>query len=285
MTSAVLSSPLHFLDRGWRLVGTAISFAAFGAGAAVGFIIAPLLHLVIRDPERRKLLIRRCIHTGYAAHVELMRIVGVLTYDVSGLENAHRGASIPGGGMLIVANHPSLIDVVFLLSTFRDANCVVKDSFFANPLTAPSVKGADYIPNDDPVQVTAACISRLTNGETLLLFPEGTRTRPNRRPRFGRAAATIAIRAGVPILPVRIDCVPTTLTKSEPWYRIPPRRVRFEARCLVPIDTMAQIENVESEREASIQITAQLHDLLAGETDQSDGRTPSPASSTQATVD
>jgi len=213
------TSWIQYLDRGWRLVGTAVSFAAFGIGAMIGLIFVPLLVIAIRDKKRRHQVARSLVHRGYAILVAIMRGVGVLTYEVSGLNNARDLNSC-----LIVANHPSLIGVVFLLSTFPQANCVVKSSFWRHPVTAATVKTADYIPNDDPVQVMQECISRLRQGVRLVLFPEGTRTRPGKGPQFGRAAATIALRAGVPVLPVRISCQPTTLTKSEPWYRIPARQ-------------------------------------------------------------
>ncbi len=263
MTNAIVRpSYLQHLDRGWRLVGTALSFLAFGVGAVIGFICVPILTLVIRNRQRRHRITRRFVHAGYALHVAIMRSVGVLTYDVSGRENIQ-----DLNGCLIVANHPSLIDVVFLLSTFRDANCVVKSSFWHHPVTAATVKAADYIPNDDPVQVMDECISRLRLGTQLVLFPEGTRTRPGHGPEFGRAAATMALRAGVPVLPVRISCEPTTLTKSEPWYRIPSRQVRFEAQILPPIDTQALRTESKSERDASVNLTGKLMQLLGGHAD------------------
>lgn len=258
MTNAVARTIcFQYLDRGWRLFGTALSFLAFGAGTLVGMITVPFLTLTIRDKQRRHGVTRRFVHAGYKLHVAIMRSVGVLTYEVSGLQNAGRLQ-----GCLIVANHPSLIDVVFLLSTFPEANCVVKGSFWRHPVTATTVKAADYIPNDDPVQVMDECIRRLRGGTRLLLFPEGTRTRPGRNPDFGRAAATIALRAGVPVLPVRISCQPTTLTKSEPWYRIPARQVRFEAQILPPIDTVRLLKESDSERQASVNLTAKLIELL-----------------------
>jgi hypothetical protein len=44
---------------------------------------------------------------------------------------------------------------------------------------------------------------------------------------FHRGAANVALRAAAELTPVYIQCEPTTLTKSEPWYRIPARRPHF----------------------------------------------------------
>lgn len=262
MSAVVASNWLRNIDYIWRLFGTAISFLGFGAGAAVCLLVVPMIRLFIGDESRRQLMTRQFIHGAYARHVGLMRLVGVLTYEVNGIDKLESGAVDVENGCLIVANHPSLIDVVFLLSTFRDANCVVKSSFWQYPLTARTVKAANYIPNDDPVQVMGACIENLKERSKLVLFPEGTRTQPDGRPKFGRAAATIALRAGVPIVPIRISCTPTTLTKSEPWYRIPPRQVRFEAQVLDVIDTRALLDGEANERRASLELTEKLHSLL-----------------------
>ena len=61
----------------------------------------------------------------------------------------------------------------------------------------------------------------------MIIFPEGTRTRPNEPMVFHRGAANVALRAAAVVTPVYIRCEPTTLTKSEPWYRIPARRPHF----------------------------------------------------------
>ena len=74
------------------------------------------------------------------------------------------------------------------------------------------------------IETSAAALRR---GETLIMFPEGTRTTPGRAPVFHRGAANVALRAARSVTPVYIRCEPTTLTKAERWYRIPLRRPRF----------------------------------------------------------
>jgi 1-acyl-sn-glycerol-3-phosphate acyltransferase len=70
----------------------------------------------------------------------------------------------------------------------------------------------------------------LREGQTLIVFPEGTRTTPNQAPVFHRGAAAIALRGARVVTPVFITVQPTTLTKAEPWYRIPERRMRVTLR-------------------------------------------------------
>ena len=65
------------------------------------------------------------------------------------------------------------------------------------------------------------------NGQSLIIFPEGTRTTPSKALQFKRGAANVAIRTGSDITPVLIYCEPTSLTKNEPWYQIPHKRMHF----------------------------------------------------------
>jgi len=51
-----------------------------------------------------------------------------------------------------------------------------------------------------------------------------------------RGAANIALRGHVPVTPVIITCEPTTLTKNEPWYRVPPRPFHVTMRLKPTID-------------------------------------------------
>ncbi len=76
----------------------------------------------------------------------------------------------------------------------------------------------------------------LREGENVIVFPEGTRTTPGQPLYFHRGAASIAVRAATVVTPVFIRCVPTTLAKGMPWYRIPDRRVRISFRVGRDID-------------------------------------------------
>ena len=138
---------------------------------------------------------------------------------------------------LVLANHPSLLDVVFLISLIPDANCVIKGPLTRNIFTRGPVIAAGYIINESADQVVEAAASAFANGESLIVFPEGTRTTPNQALSFKRGAANLALRAGSDITPVLIYCEPTTLTKNEPWYRVPsrPMHYRFLVRDLIPI--------------------------------------------------
>ena len=215
----------------WRLVATAISFALFGLGGlCLRAVIFPVLSCLPGDAARHRERARTTISRLFWLFIRTMARMGVLTYDVQGAERLGRP------GQMIIANHPSLIDVVFLIGLVRNANCVVKQSLWQNPFTRSPVRAAQYISNDGSVDMLDNASDALQQGQTLIIFPEGTRTQPGLAPAFHRGAAAIALR-GVKILtPVVITVNPTSLTKAEPWYRIPKRRMHFSFRVGADID-------------------------------------------------
>ena len=219
------------MGRAWRLFGTALSFAAFGLGGLLlRVLVFPLLRLFVRDPARLGRLARRLIQGSFAAHVGLMHRLGVLSYEIHGAELLQRP------GLLVLANHPTLVDVVFLVSLIPDADCVVKGPLARNPFTRGPVRATGYIFNDNGAGLVGDCIASVRSGRKLVIFPEGTRT-----PRgadlgpLQRGAANIAVRGALDITPVLVHCSPRTLGKGEKWYRVPSRRFHMRIEVLPDI--------------------------------------------------
>ena len=244
---------LATLNRVWRLVGTALSFSAFGIGGIVlGLLVLPIICPLTPRRHRRRVA-RRMVSGGFLAFVELMRILRVLDYHIEGRDKLR-----DLGGCLIVANHPSLIDVVFLLAIFRDADCVVKAAHWSNPFTMAAVRWAGYLSNADPTRLVDDAVQRLRHGGHLVLFPEGSRSVPNQPLDFRRGAAMITLAAEAPCIPVLIRCTPTTLTKGEPWYHIPRRRVCFQMRIQAPLVFTDPPPGTATARQTVIARTEQL---------------------------
>ena len=218
----------------WRLVATGASFVLFGIGGLLlRVLVLPAMRLLPGGADARCRRARLAISRAFRMLVWFMHRSRVLDFRIEGVERLGRP------GQMVVANHPSLIDVVFLIGQIRDANCVVKAGLFRNPCTRGPVSAARYISNDGSMTMLERAADVLREGQCLVVFPEGTRTRPGHAPVFHRGAAAIALRGARTITPVYITVTPTTLTKAEPWYRIPARRVQVCLRVGVDIDPAA----------------------------------------------
>ena len=216
------------LNRYWRVFGTGSSFALFGLGGVLLWLVAfPILALAVRDPARRSRVARRWVHRCFGAFMEYMRRVGVLTYEVVGRERLQRE------GLLVLANHPTLIDVVFLVSLLPNADCVVKTRLARNPFTRGPINATGYVSNESGSGLVQDCVASVAGGSTLVIFPEGTRSpfQGGLQP-FQRGAANIAVRGRIDVTPVLIRCTPPTLRKGEKWYRVPPRRFHIAVEVL-----------------------------------------------------
>ena len=211
-----------WIDRAWRVLATAVAFTIFGlGGVALRIIVFPLLQMLVRDQAKRVRYARLTIHHAFRAFIGLMRFLGILHYRIEGLEK------LAGTGQLVLANHPTLIDVVFLISLLPNANCVVKSSLAGNPFTRGPVRSTNYICNDVGADLVQDCIASVKAGNNLVIFPEGTRTPVGGPMHLQRGAAHIAVRGVCDITPVTIRCVPLSLTKGSPWWRVPQRRMHF----------------------------------------------------------
>lgn len=203
----------------WRLCGTAFSFFLFGAvGILFWGMFFPLAAPFLGEGLRKKHRSRDWMHRLFRFYMDLMRAIGILVYEVQG------GERLNAPGRLVIANHPCLLDVVFLIAQIRNATCIVKPALAANPFLRIPIQAMGYIYAEDPEVLLDRCAEELREGASLILFPEGTRTTPGQPPKFRRGAASIALHAQAKILPVHIGCSPTTLTKQHRWHQIPPQK-------------------------------------------------------------
>jgi 1-acyl-sn-glycerol-3-phosphate acyltransferase len=209
------------IDHAWRLLGTTFSFFVFGMGGlALSIFMVPVLYCLPGDELTRTRRAQRFIHRLFQLYIRMMRFLGILTYEIDDIEKLQ-------DARLILANHPSLLDVVFLISMMPNANCVVNGNLSRNFFTRGPIKAAGYIMNEEAADVIAAAARVIDDGQALIVFPEGTRTNPSKELHFKRGAANVAIRTGSDITPVLIYCAPTTLTKNERWYQIPEKRMHY----------------------------------------------------------
>lgn len=214
-------------DCAWRLLGTALSFLSFSVGAVIlAITVFPILNIFISDRGIREDIAQRMIHRAFRVFVRSMVLFRVI--DFNSVDDVKLQED---NGVLIVSNHPSLIDVVLIISLIPRAQCIVKHQIWRNPFLRGVVTAANYIRNDgDPDKLVADCQAELAKGKNLIVFPEGSRTVPGQSRRLHRGFAHIAIRTGAAIRLATVECVPPTLLKGQKWYDIPPRRPRFTVR-------------------------------------------------------
>ncbi|WP_432759338.1 lysophospholipid acyltransferase family protein [Citrobacter amalonaticus] len=222
------------LNRLWRIAMTGFCFALFGLGGLLLSVVwFNVLLVFVWDNARRRRIARRSIAASFRLFLTVTRVLGVLDYQMNGVDILRQER-----GCLVVANHPTLIDYVLLASVMPETDCLVKSALLKNPFLSGVVRAADYLVNSQADALLPASQQRLAQGDTILIFPEGTRTRPGETMTLQRGAANIAVRCGSDIRVVTIHCSQRMLDKESKWYQVPPTKPLFtvEVRERVKID-------------------------------------------------
>lgn len=175
-----------------NLVRSVAAFSAFGGGVMAGAAMAILNR-------------NRTLGTNVAATVatELCLAIAGVNLHVIGAENlwSERPA-------VFIMNHQSQLDIMVLGALIRrDFTGVAKKSLAANPFFAPAGYLAEvaYIDRGNNAAARAALepvVETLKGGKSIIIFPEGTRSRTERLLPFKKGPFHIAIQAGVPIVPI-----------------------------------------------------------------------------------
>jgi 1-acyl-sn-glycerol-3-phosphate acyltransferase len=218
------------LSTSWRALRTGAAFVVFGVCCLFVTLVAiPWVRLRESDPAERERRAQLTVKSVLGIFVGALKGFGLMRFRGEGLE------ALAQPGILVVANHPTLIDAPVLLRVMSPAVCVTKMANVANPFMGGVIAGAGYIPNQGGAAIVETAVNRLERGCSLLLFPEGTRSPEKRLGEFHRGAAHIALASQHDVLPVLITCDPPTLMRGQKWYEVPDRAFEFSVRVGDPI--------------------------------------------------
>lgn len=209
--------PIAWLSLQAQLVALALASSVFNITA---FVLYPLLP---RATGRR--VGRTAISRGYRGYWRFTRPFGLLRLEADALDTLRDEA-----GLVIIANHPSLLDAMVLVAHLPRAACVMKASLMRNPFLASGALLARYIPNDSAHGMVRQAVADLREGGQLVMFPEGTRTTHAPINTFAPGFALIAKHAKSPIQTVFIDTHSPYLAKGWPLWRLPPLPIEFSVR-------------------------------------------------------
>lgn len=170
-------------------------------------------------PRSRSLRIgRQAIHRVFYLYTRFLERFCGCHFQLSDVEAL---AAYPGS-MVVVANHPSLLDAVLLTSRLPNAVCIMKGSLVRNVLLGAGSRMAGYISNDSALTVVRRGVEALSSSPTkLVIFPEGSRTRTPPVDACQSTAGVIAARAGVPVAVLTISMSSPYLGKQFPLLRPP----------------------------------------------------------------
>lgn len=124
----------------------------------------------------------------------------------------------PNTAYVMVVNHQSLLDILVLFRLFTHYKWVSKIENFRIPCVGWNMSLNRYIKlrrgdRDSVEQMMAACEHTLAEGNSIMMFPEGTRSMDGRLKAFKHGAFTLAQRMRAPILPIIVEGTAQALPK------------------------------------------------------------------------
>ena len=196
-----------------RLLSKWLTFFAFGAGSiVVSAVVLPSMRLALHPKARFQKYGRRFVSRALGFFVLFMRYTGMAKLEPGDRKEYRRLSS-----KIVVANHPSLVDPLLLLSLLPNADTIVKP-YRNNPFLAGVVRQLFILGSNDPEKVLQSCIESLAKGNCLVIFPEGTRTPRGGSNILKKGAARIALASGCGIVPVHFGGTDKFgLGKKDPW--------------------------------------------------------------------
>ena len=130
-----------------------------------------------------------------------VRAVGVRV-RVKGVER------IPPGVCLFAANHTSSADAPAIVGAIpRRVAILLKESLMKWPIVGAAFRSAHFVPvnrtaRDSAIASVEKATETMKAGQSFLIYPEGTRSPDGRLQEFKKGAVVMAIKAGVPIVPM-----------------------------------------------------------------------------------
>lgn len=205
----------------------------WGGGTLLSWLYVPFVERFAKNRIVARKHVQGMIRGSFRVFCTIVR--GLRLVDI----DPRRGeAQVPQGPYVLIANHPTLIDVIALIACYDRLCCVVKGSVINGFMVGRMLRAAGYIDGggaESPRgagEVMKEAARRIEDGFGVMIFPEGTRSPPGDMHPFQRSSFEIASRTSVPLVPIHIFCNPPALMRGVPWYRFPNAFVEYRLTAL-----------------------------------------------------
>ncbi|HPE12282.1 MAG: 1-acyl-sn-glycerol-3-phosphate acyltransferase [Actinobacteria bacterium] len=193
-----------------KQVGSLVFWGFVVLSSILLFPVAVLIWLVTVLFDRRLVLLHRFTCFWASLYTWLNPLWPV---TITGRENIR-----PGTTYVLAANHLSLLDILVLFRLFKDFKWVSKAEIFKVPLIGWNMSMNRYIrlqrgQRDSVVQMMKQAQQTLESGSSIMMFPEGTRSKSGELQRFKTGAFELALATGVPVVPIVISGTHNALPK------------------------------------------------------------------------
>ena len=175
------------------------AMTVFGVGAVIlAVFVFPFIRLFTLHRKDFGVVARAYVSHTFRVFLGFLNILHV---SIRKVENEDDYRNIHS--KIIIANHPSLLDFVYIMSLVPNSTCIVRGGLTKTPLRGV-IKQA-YITNTTTFEDMCVECKKLTDmGCNVIIFPEGTRTPRHGKNNYKKGAARIALYCGCDVQPIFI---------------------------------------------------------------------------------
>lgn len=176
-----------------------IAIISFGLGAVLlAIFVFPFIRLFTFHKKDFGIIARAYVSHTFRVFLGNLNICKTSLLKVDDKEAYHNIH-----GKIIIANHPSLLDFVYIMSLVPNSTCIVRGGLTHTPLRWV-IKQAYITNTTDFNDVLVECKKLTDKGCNVIVFPEGTRSPRVGRNNYKKGAARIALYCNCDVLPLFI---------------------------------------------------------------------------------
>ena len=232
----------------------------FGVGAVVlALLVFPLIRIFsFKKKEDFGIVARSYVSHTFRVFLNVLNFTNTAIRkvdDKQAFRNIH--------SKIIVANHPSLLDFVYIMSLVPNSTCIVRGGLTHTPLRGV-IKQA-YITNTTEFEdVLIECKKLTDQGCNVIVFPEGTRSPRHGQNNYKKGAARIALYCGCDVQPIFIGGSDKYgLGKHDPlWSYNHIERYVYDFK-MQPVISVADYKDL-SEPIAAKRLTEKMEEVIRG---------------------
>jgi 1-acyl-sn-glycerol-3-phosphate acyltransferase len=272
ITSAAPMPKEHFSPTGFarvidlfiRTVYSLIGWGVYAGGCLLwGVSVVPVTIAVSQFRPSIRDTFNDVTRAGLRFYIRMVPFMRVL---VERPDEALRGRENLPPTRILVANHQSLLDPMMLMSIEPSLSGPAKDYLFRWPGLGASLRLARFYPSQDTGRglletMRSGVKQAVAQGESVLFFPEGTRSRSGEIGAFRHGAFRMAVEHGLPIQPIVIDGIHDTLPAGVFLVR---NSKRVDVR-IVYLDPIEVERNVDGARNAARDLSKRVHEQIEAE--------------------
>lgn len=209
--------PLYF----YRVFIKIFSLILFGIGTIViSLVCFPLARLIFPNKRRFRYHMRYFVHILFRGYLAVLGTLGFVKIKVN-----KKGYLRNLKSAIVVSNHPAYLDSVVMILELKRCSIVPKASLTKGNIMQVIIN-ALYMPNSISFdEMIERAKEDFEDGNTMVLFPEGTRSTPYGQHYYKKGAARLSLATGVPIIPVYIGGTQKKgMGKGDKLFQANPRR-------------------------------------------------------------